>query len=92
MDSQEAAWLRAKLTRLEDQLRVSQQDEAALLADNQVLSSQLAAVELELSSSDEELMRCRSELDASYCLMLELATAHAQLAEARSRNGWLLQM
>lgn len=92
MDSQEAAWLRAKLTRLEDQLRVSQQDEAALLADNQVLSSQLAAVELELSSSYEELMRCRSELDASYCLMLELATAHAQLAEARSRNGWLLQM
>jgi hypothetical protein len=92
VDSQEAAWLRAKLTWLEDQLRVSQQDEAALLADNQVLSSQLAAVELELSSSDEELTRCRSELDASYCLMLELATAHAQLAEARSRNGWLLQM
>jgi hypothetical protein len=53
-------------------------------------------VELELSSSDEELARCRSELDASYCqesrLMLELAAAHAQLAETRSRQGWLLLM
>ena len=83
------------MAQLEGQLRANQQASAASEAALKLLASQLAAAELELNSTRQEVARARSEVDAvnrrADELELELA-ANWRLQEASSRSVWLSHM